>query len=204
MKPSLDSSSPRGLTCQLVRLWSSVCRGDATPPQHARSCEHCRQFFHSIDQLTGALQQSAAREAVAVPTTLEARIIHAVRASAQTSERRRSRAWTFAFAGGAAALVGVSIWSLSLRQVFGPRPDFAHEYANDVAELVTAVRALPSQLRSTLEVPAVEITQNSPLEREAQGVVSDARSALDFLALNFLPSGQTREINAVVDSHQRT
>ena len=204
MKPTTSPRSPLGLTCRIVRVWSMVRREDATLLPHAESCTHCRLFFHSMDQLTSSLQQSAGKEKIEFSPTLENRIINAVRSSAREPQPRRHRALTFAFAGGAAAVVGVSIWSLTLRQAVGPKPGMTHDYAAEVSELVTAVQSLPGQLRSTLETPAVEVTENSPLQREARSVVSDARSALDFLALNFLPAGRSGESSVSVDSDQRT
>jgi hypothetical protein len=41
-------------------------------------------------------------------------------------------------------------------------------------------------------VPAVEVLRANPLQDEMELVYSDARSALDFLAINFLPDGVRR------------
>jgi hypothetical protein len=58
----------------------------------------------------------------------------------------------------------------------------------EVAAMFKAVTAMPQQLGSLFASPVSRAAEQDPLSHELDNVKVDARSALSFLAANFLPS----------------
>ena len=111
-------------------------------------------------------------------------------AAAEPSEPARptfGRLWTLGGLAATGALAALLI-SANLR----PRVD-EHGPANlttadGAAVVVSAVQSLSSGLVDSVIPSAGELVAENPLQRELGSVYSDVRSALDFLALNFLPT----------------
>ena len=57
------------------------------------------------------------------------------------------------------------------------------------ASLAEAVQTMPAQIWESVQPKAQAALQNDPLQKEATALYADARSALGFLAYNFLPEG---------------
>ena len=189
MKPSNSSIPGVRITCQVIRFWSSVRREDAPPSRHLETCESCRRFLVSTDQLQLSLRHGAGQARSTPPPEMEQRIIEALRLSRPPSPRESHRTLlTFSLAGCAVALVLAGAWSFNLVHFPGSNPGVPGEYTSDVAALVAAVRSIPADLGRNLEAPTAQLTGDNSLGREVENVYSDARSALDFLALNFLPA----------------
>jgi hypothetical protein len=113
---------------------------------------------------------------------LERSILRAVRETKISPSP--SRSWALAWTAGAVAatviLAGVFIQRASLS-----RPHDATR-AETVA-IVDAVEDLSAEVSRTLIPSAGAAAANNPLQQELGSVYADARSALNFLALNFLP-----------------
>jgi hypothetical protein len=60
-------------------------------------------------------------------------------------------------------------------------------------QLAQSVQALPTRLWTSLKPQATTLMQNDPLRSEATALYSDARSAVGFLAFNFLPANATAQ-----------
>jgi hypothetical protein len=126
---------------------------------------------------------------------IERQIIRAVRVAATDSSdsrlRRPRRAWVM---GGleAAAIAAIAV-------VFnaGPTRDArsapgAPWSAEETVAIIQTVESLSNGLVETVLPSAGVLVVDNPLQRELEYVYADFRSALDFLALNFLPtSGDT-------------
>ena len=66
----------------------------------------------------------------------------------------------------------------------------------EVEAMVATVEALPVKLRNTFAPPAARLAQANPLIAEIDSVYSDAQAALEFLAMNFLPTEGNGESDA--------
>jgi hypothetical protein len=190
-------SSPRPrFACRVVRLWSSL--GESEPVAHVASCADCRRFFAASAALEANLRARAAR-CVPTPAGLERSILHAVRtseadAAAAAAPRRAWPRWLPAGAAATAVLAVVVIVSLPRERPVEMPPQAAPAH-------VTAVTVTPDEMvqllasaaaagnhwwQTTLPSATIALEQNA-LQQELASVYADARSALDFLALNFLP-----------------
>ncbi len=135
------------------------------------------------DALEDALRRDAKRITPAeAPAGLERRICEAIgRAEPPAPARRPLLLWAsgLAAAGAAAALL-LAHWPAA------PGPASAAERA-DAAELAQAVQAMPAQVWSQVQPRMEAALAQDPLQQEKAALASDARSALGFLAYNFLP-----------------
>ncbi len=151
--------------------------------------------------LEARLRADARASRVSVPSGLEISIAAAVRRDAargrehrEVQERRARRWFSPAFAGlvtSACAVAAVVFWN-----------NYADQRADRAAEiqyLVDSVQSLPSRLASAELPVARRIASSDPLAREITSVRNDARSALDFLAANFLPSQALSRSNEIPD-----
>jgi hypothetical protein len=192
MKPTIARTSGLPLACQAARLWFSVGRETTTPSRHLATCPGCQSYLVSINALQLDLRRSAGQTAATPAPGLESRIIDAVRlADRPTSRESSGRLFVVAVASCAAALLFVVAWQLGLLPFPGHPSATQGQYATEVAALVAAVRALPADLSRNLESPTAQLARDNSLGHEVENVYSDARSALDFLALNFLPASSS-------------
>ena len=182
------TNSTTSLSCRVVRFWSVVVHSGTPDARHLAQCDSCRSYFASAQQLETALRQEARRAVTVVPNGTEDRIIRAIRNAAPAQREERNPFFKYALVGGAVTAAAVAVFQYSTTHRAGPAPmASAPDYRSDAAELAEAVRALPSGLQKSIGQPASALTQNNALQREVQGVYSDAQSALAFLRMNFLP-----------------
>lgn len=204
------ASRPR-VVCRLVRHWCAIA--DPANSRHVAACADCREYFQKVNALEVGLRREAplaTRGAVAPSAGLEREILRAVRASAaevRTAPGRTWRGWNPVLLGAAAAAVlavGATFVVLDRGPVgapmTGPQSAAAISTSNpattpsntvnaaDAALIAEVVDSLSSKLTDSVIPTASEMVANNPLQRELDYVYDDARSALDFLALNFLPS----------------
>lgn len=187
MKIPTSSSSPR-LVCRVVRttrVFSENAGGD-----HVDACTDCQAFFRPAEHLDLELRRTAAvqRQAATEPSTdLERSILRAVREEraagrpATAEKRSPSPLWTL----GAVAAAAV------VTMVYFQRPAPSSDRAalpDDAVAVVDAMENLSVKITDTVIPATGAMVANNPLQRELGSVYSDARSALNFLALNFLPS----------------
>jgi hypothetical protein len=92
-------------------------------------------------------------------------------------------------AGAAAAAAALL---LTLRPAAGPAPANPAERADSV-QLAQAVQAMPAQVWGQVQPQVEAVLAQDPLQQEKDALASGARSALGFLAYNFLPAPQTPE-----------
>lgn len=127
---------------------------------------------------------------VSTPEGLEQRIAAAVRRDAADKRERgdlpvrRPGRWLFPTLAGLASATCV-IAALLLWQEHTTRQ---HERMAEIEYLFETVQRLPTRLAEAELPVARRIASNDPLARELSSVREDARNALDFLAVNFLPS----------------
>ena len=190
-KASADSRPH--LRCRIVRQWCMISSGN--PPAHVESCPSCQGYFQTMHAFDTALRRDALRSSQAAAVSsrdFERNIIRAVRTSASKQPRRHSqpamRAWVM---GGVGALAAVAAVLLSLNPdlIRSQRNDrVAGSPGDDAAVILSTVESLSSDLVESVIPTAGVFVADNPLQRELGSVYSDVRSALDFLALNFLPA----------------
>lgn len=180
------TSSPSPLSCRLARTWNAVT---GRRPGHAASCPHCQAYFAAAEGLECELRREAARTGTQAPAELERGISRAVAAASAEAPVAASAAAFFsgprmALAGAALA---VALVAVALVRIGGPRAE-RDSGTDDAAELVAAAASFSDQWWNSLLPSATDAVQNNDLHQEMSSVVTGARSAIDFLALNFLPT----------------
>lgn len=122
----------------------------------------------------------------AVPSGLEHRIAAGVRRAQvprRAPQRRTVPLWAAGLATAAAALALVVALNRESPQV----PTTAQVEPAEITALFTAVTTLPSRLNKVFAPADARPAVPDPLSQELDNVKADARSALSFLAENFLP-----------------
>ena len=194
---SEQSNRPK-LVCRVTRWRAALLDHSASAVHgHGARCADCQTYFAAASQLETALRQNAPALAAIAPGTLDSRIINAVQRS-QRQERRSSHpmAWLVTGLGVTAAAM------VLLVQMNKPQPRVNQEHFASVAEVLDLANELPERL-STLQPDALRLLEANPLQTEITLVRLDAQSALNFLALNFLPSSADATRNAPVTMKPR-
>jgi len=189
-------------TCRLVRGCLSVL-GDTTAgtprgpgAAHVATCADCQEFFSAGNELELALKRDAAREWRDAPTGLEQQILRAVDRAAPAPAARGSRTGWLSLAGATAcAVVAALVYQQQTQPI--ALPATAPARATAVAStadpaMVTVARqivaAVPTDLFVQMQPQAEALLRQDPLQNEVDAVKSDARTAVRFLARNFLPA----------------
>jgi hypothetical protein len=137
--------------------------------------------------LEHALRDEAPRISQTPPAGLEQRIAVAIRAPVTQSMRRSPFPALVAGISAAAALVLLGLWMFAPAR--GPEAPRQGGIANDLtAPAGFATPLFIDRLWNTLPDSAETLLDRNPLRKEADAVYADARSAVQFLALNFLPT----------------
>lgn len=171
------------LACRLARL-SSALRDDARP-RHAATCPACHAYFAARSGLETELRRTAPATRTAAPDDLERSIMAAIhRSRVPEPEPRRPRPW------GAFAAYGTAVAVIALGAVYFQRakePATREIAAADAQAIVESVTSISTDFSQRVLPTAGALVTDNPLQTEATAVYQSARSALDFLALNFLP-----------------
>ena len=172
------SAQPR-FFCRVVRQWRALAGGGA---RHGETCADCRAYFAATDALDLALRRSAPARAAATPepsTGFEQRLLNAVRAPAAPKPSHASHlGWAAATA--LTAVVAVALF----------RPSGGSASKPTEAEVAMLTAAVSNASRGLVEkvIPTTgALVADNPLQREFGAIYADARSAVGFLAMNFLP-----------------
>jgi len=182
------SSRPR-FVCRIVRLWYSVLGPTVGGrSRHLATCADCRQFFHAADDLESALRRDAGRYAPVPPEGIERRIMQAVERSTRTARPARSPL--------ALILAGSAVAAVVLIAFFVKNPAFPGHGGSttnqtvQVSDALVVARSISTLWQNSIVPSAQTLVADNPLQHELDSVYSDTRSALNFLALNFLPTTQ--------------
>ncbi len=183
MNPT-PSSRPR-FVCRVTRLWSTVAGGAGA--RHAAGCADCRAYFAAAERIDLALRRGAPawREtSTPAPSSgFEQRLLNATSAPPEPKPSRASHlGWLAATAVTAAVAV-------AFFRPPGGSPGRALDA--DVALLTASVGHVSRGLVETVIPTTGALVADNPLQREFGALYADARSAVSFLALNFLPVTDT-------------
>jgi hypothetical protein len=184
---STTSFRPRW-SCRLLRSWSVV--SGHLPTGHVESCPACHAYVREQYELEDALRRTSPAGRVAPSFGLELRIQRTVRNQLPPGATARPvfRPLPWAAAGLAAGLaLGVIVWNRRAPVTLPAGPTAALSAAEAQA-MVAAVESFSVQVTDTVIPTAGELVANNPLQQELDSLYTDARSALGFLALNFLPT----------------
>jgi hypothetical protein len=169
-RPRFACRLARGALTLLGNNSTGVPRGPGAG--HVATCEECQMHFAACDDFDLALKRDALAAALTPSATLEQDILRAVRQAAPPARRSAGRAMALALAGGFACAIAAVVffqWPGADSLPSGPQ-----------ITGVSPVPPVPPTMASLLE--------SDPLQSEVDAVISDAQSAVQFLARNFLPS----------------
>lgn len=181
-------------TCRLVRLRSSLFGPGGAVSRHAASCAECRAYFAAAAALDARLRHGArvapASAGAAAPRVgFESDLLRAVRQSraeavaAAPGARRTSRARAGLWSAGLAC----AVVAIALLASYGTGRRSTDLLAAESAAMAEVVRIASTRLVDTVIPVAGNAVAENPLQQELGAVAADVRSALDFLAMNFLP-----------------
>ncbi len=178
MNPA-PSASPR-LLCRVVRPWHAATGGAA---RHLETCADCRAHVAATDALARALRCAAPAWTAAVtpaPSTgFEQRLLRAVR---EPAAPRRSPAARLAWMTATALTTVVAV--VLIRP---PAPRASRITDAEIEALTETVNAASRGLVEKVIPATGALAADNPMQREFGAIYADARSAVGFLALNFLP-----------------
>jgi hypothetical protein len=176
-----------GLVCRLVR-WRAALTDSAAPVAgHGATCPSCRAYFQTATALESRLHRDARTNLPAPSEGFERRIIAAVhreQTQPHTTTHRPFPRWSFALAGATAALALVLVLARNTRTP----ATAASQPSADAAAVLAAAGIWGRDLRNTLAPQVARLSEPDPLGLELRKASVDARSALSFLAANFLPT----------------
>lgn len=197
--PEASTFSVR-LVCRATRLWCAL--SDSATSAHVARCAACQRHFASVSTLSSVLRHEAVATRAAIDSSVEPRILRAVRdaRTAQTvagnqPRNRKGKSWQFAAWAGIAAAAALVVTSILIQ----PQPTSVASIASvevepqstavspEAALLVEAIQSWSEQWTETVLPSAGALATQNPLQQEMSSAYADARAALDFLALNFLP-----------------
>lgn len=182
----MKTPPPRArLFCRIVRHWLSE------ESAHVAACADCQRFFAASRSLESALRRDSSRVSVGPDAGFEQRLLNAVRRAEaaparEEASRHRNGIWV---AGAALAAVAFGVFVFQRESgKLGQAEVASGATAADAAVIVDAVQSLSDRLVETVIPSAGAMVADNPLQREFDSLQTDARSALRFLAMNFLPA----------------
>ncbi len=196
----MNSTGKISFTCRVVRLRDALTGSLAS--SHLAHCADCQAYFRTSDTLVGKLRQTAPHATQPTPDDLAQHISRAVRQAVQQPRRRSKTLWLSTFAGAAAA---VAVTFFIVRQNPTHPTVSPNQQPSPIlhpagrSELFANVDSLRTRLLTSVGPSAEQLATDNPLTRELDSVQADARSALNFLALNFLPSDSAEKIRSKIE-----
>jgi len=170
------------------RILSRSLDANATPPtgtlQHLRHCATCSAFYEAQSRIVRELVAGAESSRLQSSPWLERRIIAELRQKpegAGMAALRFPSGWPIA-ATAACLLLGAFLW-LHNR----PVPDQPVAQSHPGSDASAADLALLFELPNGADLSELSRKLNWPLETEMQLVVTDAKTAMNYLADSFLP-----------------
>lgn len=172
---------------------SAIDAGERLPDDlkaHLERCGSCRRTYEQQREVAEMLQRPV-DEKIEFPAGLNESIMRAIGEESEPRADRRSRRRNFSpwFAPVALASVALAAALVILLQDTEPdRPQVAESDPGPPEAVAASVASVPSDYIRTWSIAI-----DRPLDNELDNVVADARSAVRFLAINFLPDDRTTE-----------
>jgi len=167
------------LACRVARALCAL--RETSTSAHVAHCADCQAYYRTAITLESALRREAPATRAAAPANFESDILRAVReSSGEVVTERRYKSSLATFGAVAAALVlGAFLFQRRAEPLTPTR-------AEALAWLDTVGSATERLTEEVIPTAGTLIADN-PLQTEFTALESDARAAVDFLALNFLP-----------------
>ena len=197
-----NSTGKTRFTCRVVRLKTALAGRASNATGHVANCPECQAYFRTDEILVTSLRRATAQETQRPSADLAAKIALAVRQSAPAPRRSHRPVALSLFAGATAALAMaffVVRENLPIRPTAPKNQGTSEISSSDVAGLVSDVDRLRIRFMNSVEPAATKLAAQNPLTQELKSVQADARSALGFLALNFIPAETNRQIGPTAD-----
>jgi hypothetical protein len=195
---SSPTNSQLPLRCRVIRIRSALAdHPSSSVLTHCETCADCRLYFAAANQLETNLRSGARLSQANARGGFETRILHAVRNESREEHRPQRRVVWGLTAAAIAAVAAVTAFRVQVQT-----PNDTSPPAATVEDLLAVANELPSRWIALLQPSAVRLMEENPLQTEIALVSSDAKSALDFLAMNFLPTN--REVAPTDPSSRRT
>jgi hypothetical protein len=157
---------------------------------HLEGCPSCLRYYEQQREVSELLQRPA-DEKVGLPPGLNESIMRAIRQESQARRTRGGRVRNLSPWLAPVALASVALGAALILLLRDPAPDhplIADEDSGPPEPAVASSDPAPSDyLRSW------STAIDRPLDHELENVVADARTAVRFLAINFLPEDRTTE-----------
>ncbi len=189
MNTSPSSTRP-ALSCQLARTWHALFGGDrASASGHIARCSACQEHFAREDAFSLGLGRDARRVHATPRAGFEQSIFNAVQRSARIAPVPTVSPFArFSFVSLTATAACAAIAFVALRDSdVGPATPRTAD--GDLATAaVTALETSAAKLFAQVEPRADALLQKDPVRTQVDAFSADARTAVRFLALNFLPS----------------
>lgn len=168
------------------KISTAIDAGESLPDDlraHLESCASCRAFYEGQRTLDRALQHPVA-DKEPYPAGLNTAIMRAIRSPDEEVQvpavrRRQFSPWLTPLAFASVALLAAVY--LLVREPKLDEPVLANVEPAPIEDVVVQETPPSDYIRSW------SIAINQPLDNELESVVADARSAVQFLAFNFLP-----------------
>ena len=175
--------SPR-FVCRIVRLSGSVL--GSAHSRHVETRADCRRFFRAGDELESALRRDAVRYAPVPPAGIERRIMQAIDRSTRAAQPTRSPR-ALILAGSAVDAVALIAFFVKYQAIPGGDGTEKNRTAQ-VNDALVVAKSISNLWQNSVASSAQTLVVDNPLQHELDSVYSDTRGALNFLALNFLPT----------------
>lgn len=191
-----SSTTRPGTFCRVVRAWSAVT-GDPSrgwTARHVASCACCREFFSASAELENRLRRTAPQQLRNLPQGFEQRmdrVIADVVREQRVTQSSGSRLVLWGGMAGAAATIALAFVLLRPATITPTIAERDPDPAAILDESVQVARELNDRFWNDVAPSANSLVQANPLQQEIGAVYADAQSALQFLALNFLPKSST-------------
>ncbi len=182
-----------GLSCRAVRAWRSVSEapdGRGFGAAHIAQCADCQRFYAAEASFERTLRQDAVRQFEQAPAGLEQSILRSVREARVVAPEPRRSSRTLLFSG--AAIAAAAVAAVAVLQTGPVVPDAGSAPRTAMGTTTPAPNAEPGNASLTeLATPVKQAIADSSLQSEVDLVYADARTAVRFLAANFLPTGSS-------------
>lgn len=177
--------TPPRLRCRLVRFGLSLRGETGIFARHVAACADCRRVARAGEEWESALRGEARGVRSEPPIGLERLILQAVASAPRPEAPFRPPLFVL----GAAAIAVVILAVIFRNPPAGESGRDRIMAANaQAAATIDALKMISDNLLDAVEAPPSVAATSNPLRQEMDSVYADARYALGFLALNFLPS----------------
>lgn len=186
------------LACRVARALCAL--RETSSSAHVAGCADCQSYFRTATTLESALRREAPATRAAAPANFERDLLHAVRhATAEENLRAPARPSSAALPWRSLATFGAVAAALVLGAfLFQRRAEPLTPTRAEALAFLDTVGTATERLTEDVIPTAGTLIADNPLQTEFTALESDARAAVDFLALNFLPR------SAIVASNSRS